>query len=501
MSSARTSRTPSIVIIGAGMSGLCMAAKLRQAGIDAFTIVEKADKLGGTWRDNTYPGLACDVPSRFYQFSFAPNPSWTHVFSPGAEIWAYFDAVADRFDLRRHIRFGTQVVGAQYEGGRWRVRTDDGGELLADFLISASGILHHPRHPDIDGLESFAGATFHSARWDHDVPTEGKRVAVIGTGSTGAQITCGLAGKASHLTLFQRTAQWVFPLPNPAYSPIAGMTHRAIPGLDSLAYRSTRTAFEVLFSRPLIKPGRQRDLIARICRANLRTVRDPELRRKLTPKDQPMCKRLIICSGFYRAIQRRDVELVTDGIERIEPRGILTTDGVLHEVDVIVLATGFDAHAYGRPLDLVGEDGRTLEQAWAEGPRAYRTVSVPGFPNFFMLMGPHSPVGNYALTAIAETQAEHILGWVERWRTGEIAAVAPTTAATDRFNADMRAALPGTVWTTGCRSWYLGKDGLPELWPWAPDRHRKLLGHVEDRDYHLTTTSDLIASASRRVAQ
>jgi cation diffusion facilitator CzcD-associated flavoprotein CzcO len=477
-------RTPEIAIIGAGMSGLCMAAKLKRAGIDTFTIFEKSDRLGGTWRDNTYPGLTCDVPSRFYQFSFAPNPNWTHLFSPGAEIWAYFDAIADEYGVREHIRFGTQVVSAHFEDGRWRVGTDDGIEIVVDFLISASGILHHPRYPDIEGLDTFAGAAFHSARWNHDVAVEGKRVGVLGTGSTGAQIVCGLAGTAEHLTMFQRTAQWILPLPNPGYSRVGRLLHRAVPALDPIAYTSVRTTAEYL-SRGLTKPGVRRDAIGAACRVNLRTVRDPELRRKLTPDYEPMCKRLVISSGFYRAIQRRDVELVTEGIERVEPGGIRTRDGVLHELDLLVLATGFDAHAYMRPLDLVGEDGLTLEHAWRDGPRGYRTVAMPGFPNFFMLMGPHSPVGNYALTAIAESQADHILGWVAKWRAGDISTVAPTASATDRFNADLRAAMPDTVWASGCQSWYLGQDGLPEVWPWTPDRHRRMMREVNLADFDI----------------
>jgi cation diffusion facilitator CzcD-associated flavoprotein CzcO len=477
-------RTPSVAIIGAGMSGLCMAARLKMAGIDTFTIYEKAGDLGGTWRDNTYPGLACDVPSRFYQFTFAPKHDWTHVFSPGAEIWRYFDSVADRFGLREHIEFNTRIVSAHFANGRWQLQTDTGEQPTVDFLISASGILHHPRYPQIEGIESFDGAVFHSARWDHDVAVDGKRVAVIGTGSTGAQIVTALAGVTERLELFQRSAQWVFPLPNPSYSRLTHTLQNRVPGLSQLTYWSMRTLFE-FFARALTKPGARRRLIAQTCRVNLRTVRDPELRRKLTPDYQPMCKRLVISSGFYNAVQKPNVEVVTEAIDHIAPAGIVTRDGMLHEVDVLVLATGFDAHAYMRPLDLVGENGVTLGEAWENGPRAYRTVALPGFPNFFMLMGPHSPVGNYSLTAIAESQVEHIMGWIDQWRRGKVSAVAPTAEATAQFNADMRASMPGTVWVTGCQSWYLGKDGLPELWPWTPDRHRAMLRNVDPDHFHV----------------
>ena len=466
------------------MSGLCMAAKLKQAGIERFTIFEKADALGGTWRENTYPGLACDVPSRFYQFSFAPNPDWSRVFSPGREIWEYLDRFADRFGLREHIAFGTEVLDARFEDGRWRITTAGGDETLADFLVSCCGILHHPRHPQIDGLDTFAGDVFHSARWDHDVAVERRRVGVIGSGSTGVQIVCGLAGEARHVALFQRSANWTLPLPNVAYPGAIRALHRFVPGLGRFSYLATRALFE-LAAPALTSDGLRRRLVGVACRANLRRVRDARLRAALTPDHQPMCRRLVISSGFYRAIQRDDVDLICDPIARVEPTGVVTADGVLHELDVLVLATGFDAHAYLRPMNLVGQDGVTLHDAWRDGPRAYRTVALPGFPNFFMLMGPHSPVGNYALTAIAEAQADHVMHWIGEWRAGRIASVAPTNQATERFNAQMREAMPGTVWATGCTSWYLGSDGLPELWPWTPDRHRRMLRAVEHDGYEI----------------
>jgi cation diffusion facilitator CzcD-associated flavoprotein CzcO len=281
------------------------------------------------------------------------------------------------------------------------------------------------------------------------------------------------------------------PFPNPGYSRLTGFIHGRVPALGRLTYRAYRKAFE-FSAQALIAPGWRRTAVAWLCRTNLRTVRDPELRAALTPDYQPMCRRLVVSSGFYPAMQLDHVGLVTDGIDHVEREGIVTTDGQLHRLDVIALATGFDAHAFMRPMKLTGRDGLTIEQAWADGPRAHLTVAVPGFPNFFMLMGPHSPVGNYALTAIAETQADHILGWIDRWRDRQFDSVAPTPTATDEFNADMREAMPGTVWTTGCTSWYLGSDGLPELWPWTPDRHRSVLGaSPRVDDYELRAVSIL----------
>jgi cation diffusion facilitator CzcD-associated flavoprotein CzcO len=479
-----TMRDPAVAVVGAGMSGLCVAIALLRNGITDVTIYEKADEVGGTWRENTYPGLTCDVPSRVYQYTFATKPDWTRFFSPGNEIQAYFRGIADRFGLRDRIRFSTEIVSARFEGDRWVLRSDRGEESTVDFLISATGVLHHPRMPSIPGLDDFGGPAFHSARWDHSVELAGRRIAVIGNGSTGVQLVCGLAGVAGTLQLFQRTAQWVVPVPNPRYSRFASVTHERIPWLDRLAYRTYSLAFDT-FAVGLTKPGLRRTLMGALCRANLRQVRDPALRAALTPDYQPMCKRLVVSGGFYRAIQRDDVELVTAGIDHVERRGIVTEDGRLHEVDIIVLATGFDTHAFFRPMRLVGRDGIAADDVWRDGPRAYQTVALPGFPNFFMMLGPHSPVGNHALTAVAESQADHILRWIERWRRGEFDTVEPTSSATERYNAKLRAAMPDTVWTTGCSSWYLNKDGVPEVWPFTPGEHRAMLAHTDPGQYDL----------------
>jgi cation diffusion facilitator CzcD-associated flavoprotein CzcO len=475
-------RDPAVAVVGAGMSGLCVAIALLRSGITDVTVYEKADEVGGTWRENTYPGLTCDVPSRVYQYSFATNPNWSRFFSPGGEIQAYFCGVADRFALRDRIRFGTEIVGARFDGRRWALCTDTGEESTVDFLISATGVLHHPRLPAISGLADFGGDLFHSARWNHRVAVRGRRVAVIGTGSTGVQLVCGLSGEADNVTLFQRTAQWVVPLPNPRYSRFTNITHQAVPWLDRLAYATYSAMFD-FFAVALTKPGLRRKWMGALCRANLRSVRDPELRRALTPDYQPMCKRLVMSAGFYRAMQRDDVELVTAGIDHVERRGVVTDDGVLHEADVIVLCTGFDTHAFFRPMQLTGRDGIVADDVWRDGPRAYQTVALPGFPNFFMMLGPHSPVGNLALTTVAESQANHIVRWIERWRRNEFDTIEPSSSATDAYNARVRAAMPKTVWTTGCNSWYLNKAGVPEVWPFTPGEHREMLANPDLGQY------------------
>jgi cation diffusion facilitator CzcD-associated flavoprotein CzcO len=476
-------RAVQIAIIGAGMSGLCMAIKLQQAGIDSFTVFEQADEVGGTWRDNTYPGLTCDVPSRYYTYTFRPNSTWSRIFPAGREIQAYFRRVADERGIRSHIRFGTDVTAARFDDGRWWLTTAAGEEPF-DVLITATGVLRLPRYPDIPGRETFAGPAFHSARWDHSVSLSDKRIGLIGTGSTGVQITAELGGKVRGLTVFQRTPQWIFPLPNLPYSPLTRAVLSRWPGLNAIGYRFWGSLFRFLFCRAVIQPGFRRWLVQACCRWNLQlSVRDRQLRDKLTPTYQALCKRQVMAGHFYRSVQQPGVEVITEPIDHIEPRGIVTADGTLHELDMLVYATGFDARAYVRPLEIIGESKLTLDEAWADGPRAYRSVAVPGFPNLFMLMGPHSPIGNNSLIYIAEDQTDYAVWWINQIRDGRVVVAAPTEAATKNYNEAMKAAMPKTVWVTGCNSWYLGKDGLPELFPWAPERHRELLHQPEPADF------------------
>jgi cation diffusion facilitator CzcD-associated flavoprotein CzcO len=480
-------RSLKVAIIGAGMSGICMAVKLQDAGIDSFTIFEKAEDVGGTWRDNTYPGLTCDIPSRYYAYSFRPNPNWSHLLPPGPEIQAYFRQVAEERCIRPHIRFGCGVTSARYDDGRWRLTTADGEETF-DVLVTATGFLRVPRFPQITGRDSFAGPAFHSSRWDHSVSLPDKRIGVIGTGSTGVQITAELGGKVRQLKVFQRTAQWIAPMPNLRYSPLTRAALRRSPRLNRLPYRFWGWYVKLTFGRAPIRPGFPRNLATFLCRWNLRlSVRDPQLRAKLTPKDLPMCKRLIFAGHFYRSVRQPGVEVITEGIDHIEPRGVVTADGTLHELDLLVYATGFDARAYVRPMEVIGEGGVNLDEAWADGPMAYRSVAVPGFPNLFMLMGPHSPIGNQSLVPVAEDQADYAMWWIKQLRDGAVWAAAPTEAATKEYNESMKDAMPQTIWVTGCSSWYLGKDGLPELFPWTPETHRQLLSQPVLADFDVRT--------------
>jgi cation diffusion facilitator CzcD-associated flavoprotein CzcO len=458
-----------VAVIGAGMSGILTAIKLREAGIDDFTVYEKAERLGGTWRDNTYPGLSCDVPSHLYRYSFEPNPEWSHLFSPGAEIQDYLEQVARKYGVAPLIEFATEISKAEYVEGRWRLETRDGKTDIVDVVIAASGVLREPAYPDIEGLESFAGATFHSARWNHDVSLTGRRVGIIGTGSTAIQIVPAIVDQVAKVALFQRTAQWIMPMANPAYSEEEKAEFRRAPRRMEELYQYISERWAGSFARAVVGDEVQMRRIEDTCQANLDdNVHDPELKQKLTPDYQAACKRLIMSDAFYPAIQQPNAELVTAAIERIEPAGVRTEDGVLHELDVLVTATGFDAHRFLRPMEVVGKDGATLDQAWARANEAYRSVAVPGFPNFFMLVGPNSPIGNFSLI-----------------HRGACAEVMPKAEATRRFNAAIKEAMKDTVWVTGCRSWYQDKNGNPAMWPWTFERFRDEMQRPDLNDFEL----------------
>ncbi len=471
--SARSERnvTLKVVVIGAGMSGILTGIRLLDAGIDDFVIYEKADRLGGTWRENTYPGLSCDVPSHHYVYSFEPNPEWSHMFSPGAEICAYFERAAEKYGITAHIRYNKEVTRADFVNDRWQLALKDGERDTADIVIAATGVLHHPVIPDIEGIDTFAGACFHSARWDHDVPVEGRRVGIIGTGSTAIQITGAIIDRVAKLSLFQRTAQWVLPNPNSRFSEADKAAFRCEPTQLTDMYDNWVGQFNHTFARAVIGDARQMNRIAARCEANLNdTVKDPDLKRKLTPNYKVACKRLIMSDTFYSAIQQPNAELITAGIECIEARGVHTSDGTLHELDVLVLATGFDGHRFMRPMQITGLNGVTLGDLWADGVAAHRCVTLPKLPNFFVLIGPNSPIGNFSLILIAELQLNYIFQLIDLVRSGTCSAIVPKAEAMMAFNGSIREAMKKTVWVSGCRSWYLDKNGNPVTWPWSFER-------------------------------
>lgn len=469
------------------MSGILSAIKLQEAGFHDFGIYEKADRLGGTWRENTYPGIACDVPSHFYTYSFALNPEWSHRFAPGAEIHAYFEDVARRFGLDSRIQYRKQVSRCAFTNGRWKIAMTDGSADEADFVIAATGVLHHPAVPDLEGLDSFAGAAFHSARWNHAVSLAGKRVGVIGTGSSAIQIVGALVDEVAELSLFQRTAQWIMPMGNPAYSEDEKAEFRKHPEAIEQLRSEVSHMFTDGFSNHLVDVSSpQLQAIHDACVANLETnVKDPELREKLRPNYRAACKRLIMSENFYDAIQQPNARLVTERIERIETSGVRTNDGRLHELDVLILATGFRVDRFVRPMQIVGRAGAVLDDVWRDGPSAYLALSVPDFPNFFMLNGPNSPVGNFSLIDVAELQFAYILQLIEQVRSGTCREVSASRAAMQRFDIERKEAAKTTIWNSGCKSWYLDAHGLPTAWPWTYDRFRAEMSTPRLSDFEM----------------
>ena len=470
---AEAGRDIRVVVMGAGMAGILSGIKLLAAGITNCAIYEKADRVGGTWRENTYPGLTCDVPSHAYTYSFEPNPDWSHMLPPGAEIQEYFERTVKKYGVDRLVRFNQEIVSCEYRSGRWHLRTKQGTEDQADVVIAATGVLHHPNYPPIDGLDTFRGACFHSARWDHRVPLDGRRIGVIGTGSTGVQIISALAVRAGRLYHFQRTAQWIMPVENPAFTEEQKAAFRADP--DLLHYMQNQPDYLAnveRFNNALVDANSEGITeIENICRANLEnSVRDPVLREQLRPTYRAACKRLIYSPDYYQAIQHPNAELVTDGIERVEPAGVRMKTGRLIELDLLALATGFNAGMFMRPMNVVGRNGVQLNDVWADRPKAYMAVAIPDFPNFFMLNGPNGPVGNFSLIDIAEQQLHYIWTFIEKLRAGECREIAPTHAAMQAFERDRIEAARKTVFGSGCTSWYLDAEGVPATWPWTRTR-------------------------------
>jgi len=482
-----SSRNPRVVVIGAGMSGILSAIKLQEAGFDQFVVYEKADRLGGTWRENTYAGIACDVPSHFYSYSFALNPEWTQRFSPGQEIQSYFEETAQRFGVDARIEYGKQVQSCVFREGRWRIEIDDGSQDEADFIIAATGVLHHPSIPDFPGRDSFEGPAFHSARWDPNVSLADKRVGIIGTGSSAIQMVSALADKVPALTLFQRTPQWVAPAENPPYTEEEKAHFRANPeAMETIREEFARTMTDAFANvlvdadSPLLK------LVHDNCVANLEnSVSDPELRERLRPDYRAACKRLIMSPNFYEAIQHPNAQLVTEGIERIEPGGVQTIDGRLHELDVLIFATGFHVDSFVRPMEVRGRTGTLLDDAWKDAPSAYMAISVPDFPNFFLLNGPNSPVGNFSLIDVAERQFDYVLQLLEMVRSGQCTGLSASGQAMEKFDRQRKKAARNTIWNSGCKSWYLDGDGLPTAWPWTYDKFREEMSNPRLEDYEI----------------
>jgi cation diffusion facilitator CzcD-associated flavoprotein CzcO len=475
---------PRFIILGAGMSGILAAIKLRAAGHTAVSVYEKAGRIGGTWRDNSYPGLSCDVPAHAYTYEFAPNPEWSGYYAPGPEVQAYFEKVVADHDLMPIINFNAEIIRCTWRDapGNWQVETRDGRIAEAEFIIAATGVLHHPKIPDIPGLDDFAGIKFHSARWDHSVPLESKKIGVIGNGSTGVQLVTALAKRGIEVVHFQRSPQWIMPVVQFAYTEAEKAVFRqSREAIDAIRYdpvyfgniqRFTKGVVDI--ESPMMKE------IEGYCLMNLeQNVHDPVLREKLRPNYRAACKRLIYSPDYYAAAQMPNLLTITCGIDRVLPGGIRDRDGAVHDLDLIALCTGFHSDRFVRPISVEGRRGATLEAAWKDRCNGYFAISIPDFPNFFMLNGPTSPVGNFSLIDIAERQWRYIEQLVARVIDGNARGIAATSAALADYESRRITAAKATIFGSGCTSWYLDAHGVPITWPWDYDTFAEAMAKPE----------------------
>lgn len=489
-----------IVIIGTGFAGLGLGVKLRELGIEDFVILEQANGVGGTWRANTYPGAACDVQSHLYSFSFEPNPRWSRMFAEQGEILEYLEHVADKYDIRRHIKFGCSVVSATWNDRRavWTVTLADGRSLTCKALVAGTGGLSRPALPSIPGKEHFRGDMFHTAEWRHDVDLSDKRVAIIGTGASAIQVLPALAGKVKSIKLFQRTPPWIMPKPDRAISALEKKLFETVPASQQLF----RTAiYWMLESRVLgfvVRPAvmeQAKKLALRYLNAQ---VRDPVLRAKLTPDYAVGCKRVLMSNDYFEALQRDDVELVTDGIAELRERSIATRDGKDHEVDVVVFATGFQVGDFlAAPFEICGRNGLDLNDAWRNGAEAYLGTSIAGFPNFFTISGPNTGLGHTSMVFMIEAQIQYISDCLRTMREQKLAAVDVKKEVQDRFNRKLHARMAKTIWATGgCKSWYQNSAGKnTALWPGSTIDFRKRTARFDATKYEILEAAPALETA------
>ena len=478
-----------VAIIGSGFSGLGMAIRLKQAGIDDFVVFERASDLGGTWRDNTYPGCQCDVESNLYSYSFAPSPTWSRTYAPQAEIWDYLRACAQRFAVDPHIRYRHEVQSATWDGAaaRWRIETS-GGPYSAGVLVAAAGPLSEPSVPAIPGLNEFPGPHFHTANWDHGVDLSAKRVAVVGTGASAIQLVPRIQPKVAQLYLFQRTPPWVLPHRDRKVRRIARALYRAIPGWQRLVRTGVYWSRE-LFVIPFMKVTPD-SVPERLARGHLdKQVADPALRTRLTPRYAIGCKRILISNDYYPAIQQPNVELVTDDISEVRGRSIVTCDGHEREVDVIILATGFRVTEMPFARRVVGREGRRLGDEWSASATAYRGTTVAGFPNLFLLLGPNTGLGHTSVLLMLEAQLSYVMGCLRYLERKRMAAIEVRPEAQEAFNARVQSRLRDTVWNAGgCRSWYLDSSGRnTTIWPGTSWSYARLLRRFDPAAYDLSS--------------
>lgn len=493
---AGSRRRPSVAIVGGGFGGVGAAAMLRRAGYGDVTVFEKGERVGGVWQANTYPGAACDIPSHLYEFSFAPN-AWSRRYSPGPEIRAYIEGVARRFGVLDRVRTATEVTGAAWQeaAGRWRLETS-AGPHEADVLLAACGQLSVPQVPPIPGLDEFQGPAFHTARWRHDVDLAGKRVAVVGSGCSAIQVVPAIQPEVAQLDVYQRSPGWTLPKGDRAYSERERALYRRFPALRRLD-RASVQAFQNFGAAAMTSRRWLLPLLGAVARRQIRIgVEDPELRRKVTPSDQIGCKRIMLTDEWYPTLTRPNVELIDSRVEAVTPGGVRSAAGE-RPADVLVLATGFASHDFVAPMEVTGRGGRTLAGEWSEVARAYLGLTVPGFPNMFLLYGPNTNGGTGSVVNTIECGIGHVLaalGELER-RGAATIEVRPEAAA--EFDRELRAALAGSVWHSGCHNWYVDENGNdPSNWPWTWSAYRRRTEALAPGAYELAGAASRPVGAS-----
>lgn len=481
--------TISVAIIGAGFAGIGSAIRLKDKGVTDFAIFERGDAVGGTWRDNTYPGAACDIPSRLYSYSFAPNPDWSHTYSGSEEILGYIDHMVESRDLGPHIKFGHNVTGLTYNDttGEWTIKFDGRKSVRARTVIVGSGPLANASFPDIRGIETYEGHKIHSARWDHDYDFTGKKVAVVGTGASAVQIVPELVKKAASVKVFQRTPGWVIPKINRQTDSRLKSLYRKLPLTQRLAraawfWGHESVALGVVWESPFTR------VVEAVSKANLRLqVKDPWMRRQLKPDFSAGCKRLLLTSDYYPALQADNCTLVTWPIARLAPKGIRTVEGIEHQFDAIVFATGFDVCKAGTPYPISGVDGRDLATEWKGGAFAYRSVAVSGYPNLYFTFGPNSGPGHSSALVYMEAQINYITDAIAALLDNGWKSIDVRQEIQDDYNADIQRRLASTTWNSGCQSWYLTDDGFnATMFPGFATQYVNQLKTLNLQDYKIT---------------
>jgi cation diffusion facilitator CzcD-associated flavoprotein CzcO len=483
--------SPSIAVVGGGFGGVGAAVLLRRAGYDDVTVFERGARVGGVWHHNTYPGAACDVPSHLYEYSFAPNPNWSRRYAPQQEIQGYLEDVASRYGVRDRTPTNTEVHSATWNGAqkqnRWLIKTT-AGHHEADVLITACGQLSVPKLPALKNLDTFEGPAFHTAQWRHDIELAGKRVAVVGSGCSAIQVVPAIQPYVERVTIYQRSPAWTIPRLDFAYPAYAQRLFGRFPVIQRLD-RAAALGFMEVGALAMTSRHWLRAPFRAVGRHQIKkAIADPDLRRKVTPVDEIGCKRIMPTDTWYSTLTKSNVELIDDPIAEVTSCGIRTKDGTQRTADLLVLATGFKAHGFVAPMEVIGEGGRTLAQAWAGRPRAYLGMSVPGFPNFFLLYGPNTGGGTGSVIYTIEAGMSHVTSALDALEHANGQRIEVRQEVADSFDAELRAALAGTVWHTGCTSWYVDENGHnPILWPWTSTAYRRRTARIDPAAYQITS--------------